>query len=584
MANICIPKEFINDVKAIFDNPSSVERTILLKNKFGDEVGNGISLKYERALTSKHYEKVLASDNPENALNKLFKELTITPEKRLEMRANFEANVLRKKGIIDEKELAAIIKNAVDGKYKLKITPQESLEMLRLNKSIKKAKIGSREWGEAQFNQQEYLSKLEDPTIDFSLKDKMKYNWNETKQGWKDLEGAGFFKKAGYAANKIGSAVFSEAYKSFKATLDASFIGIQGSTIAARSPANFMRSLNASSKAFGKNAMKEFRINQLADPEYEGMVLDGVRFPTREEQMMTSWVEKIGLGVGRSIKATNDAFSMFLQTARKGEYVRFRNSVEANLKRKLDRTDSNFAELLAKDPHAVRDSQILKEIADHANKVTGTTNLGALEKHAQLLNKGLFAGRYTVSGIRMITDIFDPSLSVAARKEAVKTLGLNTTALYGTYATLAALYPDNTDLRPNSANFMKIKLNNGVWVGVKPVDQWIVQLTSKLIAGEEISTKGNTIKYGEGYKPVTRGDAILRVLRSKLAPVPAVLTDVAVGKDFLGKPATLGREIKNLTAPIYPTSVIEQALSDNDISTQLTVDFLNALGTNSYTR
>jgi|GEM_PF-6798798 len=559
--SFCILEEFAEIVERIMDeSSSSVQRIEKLTNEFGEKFAQEVNLLYEKKLLLKNSDVINNFIDSVNGIDLATKEKT---------KQNIQKRLGEREATIQSEELLSIIKDSVDRKFKTDITPEQASALNKAQIALDKATPGTLEYGKARYDILELTTDIINPTDKMSLSKQAKYNWDKTKEGWKDLKDMGSFEKGRYAAGKVLSTVFNEGFKSLKATLDASFVAIQGGTILSTSPKLYAQSLGKALSVFKnpKEAMKAFRIKQLSDPLYDTMEKSGLRLPAREEQFATHWAEKIK-GLGGFIRGSNDAFGIFLQNARMGEFKRILKNQELNLGRKLN-------------ADVPGDLTILKDIADHANKITGTTNLGPAEQYSGIINKGLFAGRYTLSGVRMLSDVL-AAKTPFGRKLAIKTLAYNTAAFYGTYYMLAQMFPDQTDLRPNSANFMKFKNDDGTTISLKPVDLWIVQLLAKLVQQEEYTSKGKKVKYGDSYNSKTFGDVVLRTVRSKLAPIPAVLTDLATGKDFMGRETSLGQEAINLAAPIYPTTVIENIMKDEEISKQLKLDFLSFFGISAY--
>lgn len=572
MANICIPPELVEQFKQIVSSDiPSVEKAKLLEQNYGPEIGQQLHLKYERSLLASNYE---------NAFKRMLDDIQMTPEKRALVEQKIAENLARKEGIITDQELTAIVKNVIDNKFDIALTPDQAQVVTTLNKTIKtELKKGldkegnySDLFGSATDDLNEYIKTIKDPastkSVTFengklniesnTLGKQIKYNFSKIEQ---EVKAAPDAATKGYVlAKESAKFISSPIFKTLKASIDASYLGIQGTAIATQSPKIFKESVAKSLEALSNpEALRTFRTKVFSWGGYDDAIASGLRLLSKEEQFASNIAEKLP-GIGRLIKKSDDAFTVFLQNARMEEYKRVLNI------RNLQRAKEGLPPLdINRVVKGIKvDAKVMEEIASHANKVTGTSNLGSAEKHASLLNSVMFAGRYAVSDIRNFTDVLNPMLSSDARKLAATTLAKNAGLMYGAYITYSMLHPQDTEINPNSANFMKIKDNNGVMVGPKFKGQWMVQLIAKLLQGEEKSATGKITRYGEGYKAKTRADVILHTARGKLAPIPSVLADVFVGKDFANKPITLGGEAKNLASPIAAGNIITDAFKSGD--------------------
>lgn len=581
---ICIPKDIIEEVKVIFNKGlTTVEREKLLQPILGSQTRD-INKLYEHSLTLR---------NQENAYNKFIDSISgLNAEKKALLRKNITGEIARKKMLMynmdgtinpnfeaiaghSDAEIESFTKKVMDSKYDIALTPEQTETIVDLKNKITETKKlpmkdklhYSDEYGRAVNDMSNYIGDIQDPTTKMNLIKEIQTNFKNFKNETKELKG--WYKKTANVALAGGKLLFSSTWKTTKAAVDFSYAGIQGIAILTRNPIMFGQSIKESLKVFqGPDAMKLFRERLFSNVHYDDMVEAGLRVLTPEEQFAAKGVEKIP-GIGVAFKKTDDAFSIFLQNARVGEYERVLRNTEKQLGHKLN-------------IKVEEDASILKELADHANKVTGTSNLGVGEKYAEGMNQFLFAGRYAVSDIRMFTDMFDPTISAMAKKRAASTLALHIGTLYGAYVTFAMLNPDRAEINPNSANFMKIKVSDNTWIGPKLKGQWAIQTTAKLLEGFETNATGKDTVYGQGYNAKTRGDVLLHTLRGKLAPVPSVLTNITIGKDFSNQPTSVLGEARNLAAPIAVGNILERAFSDIELKNQLILDFTDAIGLSGY--
>lgn len=582
---ICIPKDIIDTVDEIFSRGlPTLERERLLQPILGDSTKE-INKLYEHSLTLKNQERAytnfvetITGINAEKKAilkDKIAKEL----QRKREMMYNSDGTVNENFLALTKstpEEIEGFVKKTLDNKYDISVTPEQTKMVVDLKEKVnttKKLPMVDPEhydpqYGEAVDDLSNYIGALKDPTQDMKLGEQIAYNVKKFKESYGQADGA--FQKGWVATKAAKDFVFSSTWKTIKASLDYSFAGIQGVAVVTRNPKLFVESIKKATNAFiDKEAMKAFRIDLFSRVGYDDAVKSGLRVLIPEEQFAATGVEKLW-GIGGAFKRSDDAFSIFLQNARMGEYQRVVKNQEALLGRKLD----------IKIPE---DAKLLEDFASHANKISGTTNLGVGEKYAEGMNQVLFAGRYAVSDLRMFTDVLNPALTKEGRSLATKTLALHLGTLYGGYLTWAMLNPDRAEINPNNANFMKIRVGKNTWVGPKLKGQWAIQAIAKLVEGSEVNASGKETVYGKGYNAKTRGDVLLHTLRGKLAPIPSVLTDLAVGKDFSQRPITPLGEVRNLAAPISAGNIFERIITgDTDISNQLILGFADATGLSGY--
>lgn len=460
-------------------------------------------------------------------------------------------------------------------KHDLDISPEESKKIMELTNvadeasKMPRTKDGrlSPEAAKAKYDLLEAVGELKAKPRQVVGKDGKLRNENvlfgkDSKMA-RETEGMSFPEKVGYFLDQNRKYVSSGTFKSMKATWDFSSATIQGVRIFLTSPKTYIKAQKEAFKAFGsKEAYKAWKINMLSRRRIDEGIAAGLRMST-EEQLLKP---------GKSNRF-DDYFTVSLQEARYNIYESSVDSMEKRLKRKLDITDSNYDELIARAQERAeklgkkfirpkRDSQLLKEAADDANKMTGTTNLGAGEVLSPALNETFFAARYGLSDVRMYTDLLDPRMSKVGRVRAVKRLGQSMGYMMAGYYALALAFPDDTETDPTAANFMRFHIGDK-WYGIKMPGEWLFKLAAKTVLQREKSKRGKVTKFdSEAYNGKTTGTTLLRTFRSKLAPIPAVLTDLAVGKDYVGRKATPLREGINLAAPISTGGAIERVYKD----------------------
>ena len=315
--------------------------------------------------------------------------------------------------------------------------------------------------------------------------------------------------------------------RSIMASFDLSFGLRQGLFMAPRYRKEFMSSWTKQFSWFGSEksfteAMKLVSEN----PNYNLAIESGIRFTEmdslmseREERFASQWADIIP-GVRNSSRA----------------YTAFANKYRMDTFSKLIQD----AEKIGLNPNKNRD--LSKAIAGFVNNGTGRGSLGGFERSALLLNSFFFSPRLMASRLNLLNPASYVNQDPFVRKEMTKTL-LTFLGAGITILTLAKLMGAEVGSDVRSSDLGKIKIGNtriDIWGGFQPY----IRMVGQLISGEYISsTTGKKLTLGEGYKPLTRLDILMRQIESKEAPVFSFLTDILKGQTFEGKPINIPKEI-----------------------------------------
>ena len=300
-------------------------------------------------------------------------------------------------------------------------------------------------------------------------------------------------------------------------------------------------------KSFGsEKAFKEVQEEIVRRPNFELMresklaITEMDRVLTqREEQFMSSLAEKIPV-LGRVVRASGRA------------YVAFLNKLRADV---FDDLISK-AETLGLRPKQNMD--LVKEIAAFINAGTGRGSLGSLERSATALNAFFFSPRLMASRLTLLNPYYYVKSDPFVRKEALKSL-FSLAGILGTVLGLAKLSGAEVTTDPRNSDFAKIKIGN---TRIDPMGgfQQYIRMFSQLITGKYISsTTGKEYTLGEGYKPLTRFDIILRQIESKEAPVFSFVTDLLRGQDYAGKPIEIPKEVADRFYPMVVSGIVDIA-------------------------
>jgi len=275
----------------------------------------------------------------------------------------------------------------------------------------------------------------------------------------------------------------------------------------------------------------------------------------REERFASQWAEKIPI-VGKAIRASGRAYTGFLN--------KLRADVFDDLIVKADK--------IGLMPRSNPD--LVKQVANFVNVASGRGSLGSLQPAANALNAFFFSPRLMASRLTLLNPLYYIKADPFVRKEALKSLftfaGVTTTVLG-----LAKLGGAEVGYDPRSADFGKIKIGN-TRIDIMGGTQQYIRMAAQLITGKYISTTtGKEITLGEGYKPLTRLDILVRQVESKEAPIFSFITDLMRGQDYAGNKIKISKEIGSRFVPMLASDIYDIAKDDPSL---LPVGVLGGLG------
>jgi hypothetical protein len=278
--------------------------------------------------------------------------------------------------------------------------------------------------------------------------------------------------------------------------------------------------------------------------EYGLSLTDMGGLNAREERFMSNLAEKIP-GIGKIVRASGRAYTGFL------------NRLRADV----------FDDLLNKSRSlGIKETdKFLSDLTEFINAATGRGKLpGKIDKAAVALNSVFFSPRLMASRISLLNPFFYSSKNPFVRKEALKSL-LTFAGLGMTILTLLKLagFEVGTDWR--SSDFGKLKIGNtriDVWAGF----QQYIRMAGQLITGEYVSSvTGKTMTLGEGYKPITRFDIVLRQLESKEAPIASFITSWLRQTDSMGEEFNITKELAQRFTPMVLSDLTEIAMQNPEL-------------------
>lgn len=306
-------------------------------------------------------------------------------------------------------------------------------------------------------------------------------------------------------------------------------------------------------KFFGsEKALTELNNNIVNNPLYPVMRENNLALTdldtgltNREEKFMSSWAEKLP-----GVRASSRAYTGFLNKLRSDTFTDLYNK----------------AKDLGLDPE--NNPKLLSDLTEFINAGTGRGKLpGALERAAVNLNSIFFSPRLMASRLQLLNPMFYASKEPFVRKEALKSLFTFLATGASILGLVKMVNPEaeiGNDWR--SSDFGKIKLNKktriDIWGGFQPY----IRMAGQLATGQYVSsTTGKVLTLGEGYKPLTRYDILLRQLEAKEAPIASFITTLLKQQTFTGEKVNIPDEIVSRLTPMIVSDTMDLAKSNPEL-------------------
>lgn len=349
------------------------------------------------------------------------------------------------------------------------------------------------------------------------------------------------FKEFGLDAANVPRAVMSSFDLSAPFRQGVFFIG---------RPKQFFPAFREMFKAFGSEKAYEAIQEAITKrPSFELMDESGLAITdmggvaTREERFSSNLAEKIPL-LGVGVRSSGRAYNAFLTKLR------------------ADVFDDLITKATAQGLDPENDLALAKSIAKFVNVGTGRGDLPAfLAGAGPFLNTILFSPKLMSSRLTLLNPMYYVKQPPFVRKEALKSM-LSFAGTGATVASLAKLAGADVSLDPRGSDFGKIRIGNtriDVWGGF----QQYIRMATQLATGEyKSATSGKEYTLGEGYKPTTRYDILLRQVESKLAPLPSFATTILKQQNYKGEPVSIPKEVAERFTPMVVTDMIELAKDD----------------------
>lgn len=329
--------------------------------------------------------------------------------------------------------------------------------------------------------------------------------------------------------------------KSLLASIDMSAPFRQGALLSISNPGAGARSFTEMFRqAFSAKKAEEWLL-KLRDSDIYPLIRNSklyvaepnTKLTAKEEHFMSNFAGKLPL-IGFLIRGSERAYTGYLNKLRVDVFA---NGVDRLREQGITPE---------KNPEAY------KSWANFINNATGRGNLGGMELAAPVLNGLFFSPRYIASRFNLLNPVTYAKMPPAVRQMALKS-ALTYIGFTALFVTLLGT-SDELDVEwdPRSSDFGKVRFGNtryDPWAGF----QQVVRLLAQLITGQRKSTKTGKVSdlNSKTFPYDTRADVVLNFLRSKMAPVPGTLWNLAEGENIVGEEVTPQSEIFKNVVPLY---------------------------------
>lgn len=236
----------------------------------------------------------------------------------------------------------------------------------------------------------------------------------------------------------------------------------------------------------------------------------------------------------------------------------------------------NLVEKAALMGHDLSDPKVGESIADVIGVMTGRGKVPRwAEAHLVTANLALFAPRLIAARLNMLSPVYYKQLDPFARGEAL-TAVRNMVAAMGTVMVAAKFAGASVNFNMQSSNFGKIKFGN-TRVDITGGFSQYIRFFAQEMTREAISSAGHKSHVGWGQHDISDAANVWKQVRSKSAPVPSLLLDEGLGRDFIGQPIKQGHELWQ-NAPFLAQDVYDTVGTGAPPARVMAAAFLSAIG------
>lgn len=200
----------------------------------------------------------------------------------------------------------------------------------------------------------------------------------------------------------------------------------------------------------------------------------------------------------------------------------------------------------------IDDPKFLKELGSFINAASGRGDLPRfLENHGRILNALFFSPRLFFSRLQILNPMTYVHSNAIVRKAALRSMmGLGSFTV--TLLAIAKAGGAQVGGDINSPDWAKIKVGNtrsDILGGLQQFVRVGANIVSGSIKGGQ--QRGFSGAVVGGFRPIPR------FFRNKLAPIPAMISNIAVGTDYEGRPTSIPREVAGMFTPMVLRDMYE---------------------------
>lgn len=366
--------------------------------------------------------------------------------------------------------------------------------------------------------------------------------------------------------------------RSLLASSDISGMGRQGLALGTRFPKQFKTAFKDQVEYFGsENGFREGMARIAADPDYDliankmKVALQGASRKPEEQFSSTILEGELAkkLGVGHLVRASDRAYT--------GALTNFRHTVTKTILDDLRKAGIDPASLSSRE---------LRDLGWYINVFSGRGGKpgGFLEKHGDILSKGLFSPQLWASRLRILDPTMALRLKGPARRLYIQNAG-SLAAVMGTVLTLAAAAGAEVETDARSSDFLKIKVGDTRYDVLGGLQQNIVAAHRMLVGEKKSSQTGKVTKLRGEDKPYggsTPFDVLFDLIENKESPLLATGSRLIRGEDRGGQPIDLKKEAVGLVVPLSIAETASGTVREGPAGAAKSLPNYLGIGTQTY--
>jgi hypothetical protein len=382
---------------------------------------------------------------------------------------------------------------------------------------------------------------------------------------------------------KIGHQILniSGVPRAAMATLDLSMMFLQAGVVAVTHPIYWSKAVAGGIRDMFSEKKYLRWVNDIKQDRKFGIAMDvklrltdptDIMISQHEELFSNNLLDKIPV-LGRSIKVGKYKVGG-LTSASSRAYSSMLNRIRFDMFYDLVDVWESQGKTLQNSP------SLYKPTARLLNAITGGADFGKIEPVAKYVSAVLWSPRMYTSQLELLTAMVNPYYMIKADpavkwqiiKDVTKFMAVSVSMLGLLKLAGAEVEDDQT-----SKDFGKVKFGDARIGLPGGITQWVI-LVNQILKEQTKSTKTGEIReFGTGFGDINALNVLGQFFRGKLAPIPAIATDLLSGQNFMGEDVTLQKELSNYLVPMSLSNAIETA-NFYDTKTAIGIGVVSATG------